>query len=142
MDNKKYDYRAYVKEEVNKSKTEAALKNWKRNLIGIGISTLLFLVFILTVLFGVKFSTNLPMLGIIVSLTGVFYFSRELRIIPKGQFIATSVKAGLCWLMGIIYIILHKGHYDAMDGILLMVLFGLPMLDLPKVIKAWKEMKE
>ena len=82
------------------------------------------------------------MIGIIVSMTGVFYFSRELRIIPKGQFIATGVKTGLCWLMGISYRILHKGYYDAMDGVLLMVLFGLPLLDLPKVLKAWKEMKQ
>ena len=43
--------------------------------------------------------------------------------------------------MGISYLILHKGYYDAMDGVLLMVLFGLPLLDLPKVLKAWKEMK-
>lgn len=141
MDNKKYDYRAYVKEEVNKVKTESALKNWKRNIIGIGVSSAIFLSLILAVFCSVKFSTNLPMLGIIASLTGVFFFSRELRIIPKGQLIATGVKTGLCWLMGITYVILHQGHYDAMDGVLLMVLFGLPLLDLPKVIKAWKEMK-
>ena len=89
MDNKKYDYRAYVKEEVNKVKTESALKNWKRNIIGIGVSSAIFLSLILAVFCGVKFSTNLPMLGIIASLTGVFFFSRELRIIPKGQLIAT-----------------------------------------------------
>ena len=43
MDNKKYDYRAYVKEEVNKVKTESALKNWKPNIIGIGVSSAIFL---------------------------------------------------------------------------------------------------
>lgn len=139
MEEKKYDYRSYVKEEVNKARQEAALKNWKRNLIGIALSTVLFLALILAVFCGVKFSTNLPMLGIIVSMTGVFYFSRELRVIPKGQLIASGVKAGLCWLMGITYLILHQGQYDAMDGVLLMVLFGLPLLDLPKVVKAWKE---
>ncbi len=142
MDNSKYDYRTYLKKEVNKAKTEIALKNWKRNLIGIGISSILFLSLILAVFCGVKFTTNLPMLGIIASLTGVFYFSRELRIIPNGQFIATGVKTGLCWIMGVTYIILHQGQYDAMDGVLLMVLFGLPLLDLPKVVKAWKEMKK
>ncbi len=142
MEEKKYDYRSYVKEEVNKSKQETALRNWKRNLIGISLSTVLFLALILAVFCGVKFTNNLPMLGIIASMTGVFYFSRELRILPKGQFIATGVKAGLCWLMGIAYVILHQGSYDAMDGVLLMVLFGLPLLDLPKVLKAWKEMKE
>lgn len=142
MKENQYDYRSYVKEEVNKVKQEKAQKNWKRNIIGITISTILFLSLILAVFYGIKFSTNFPMIGIIVSMTGVFYFSRELRIIPKGQFIATGVKTGLCWLMGISYLILHKGYYDAMDGVLLMVLFGLPLLDLPKVLKAWKEMKQ
>ena len=139
MEEKKYDYRSYVKDEMNKARQETALKNWKLNLIGIALSTVLFLALILAVFCGVKFSTNLPMLGIIVSMTGVFYFSRELRVIPKGQLIASGVKAGLCWLMGITYLILHQGQYDAMDGVLLMVLFGLPLLDLPKVVKAWKE---
>lgn len=142
MDKNKYDYKTYIEEEVNKAKKEKAQKNWKWNIIGIGISTVLFLTLILAVFCKVNFSTNLPMLGIIISLTGIFFFSRELRIIPKGQLIATSVKTGLCWLMGITYIILHKGSYDAMDGVLLMVLFGLPLLDLPKIAKAWKEMKE
>ena len=53
MDNKKYDYRAYVKEEVNKVKTESALKNWKRNIIGIGVSSAIFLSLILAVFCGV-----------------------------------------------------------------------------------------
>lgn len=142
MEEKKYDYRAYVKEEVNKAKQETAQKNWNRNLIGITLSASVFMALILAVFCGVKFSTNLPMLGIIASMTGVFYFSRELRIIPKGQLIASGVKTGLCWLMGVTYLILHQGNYDAMDGVLLMVLFGLPLLDLPRIIKARKQMKK
>lgn len=142
MEEQKYDYRSYVKGEVNKAKTEAAQKNWKRNLIGIALSAVIFLSLILAVFCGVKFSNNAAMLGIIASLTGVFYFSRELRVIPKGQIIASSVKAGLCWLMGITYIILHQGAYGADDIMLMAVLFGLPLLDLPKVLKALKEIKK
>ena len=82
------------------------------------------------------------MLGIVASLTGVFYFSRELRVIPKGQFIATGVKAGLCWLMGLAYVILHQGEYGTDDVILLLVLIGVPLLDLPKVLKAWRNIKK
>ena len=37
MKDNQYDYRSYVKEEVNKAKQEKAQKNWKRNIIGIGI---------------------------------------------------------------------------------------------------------
>ena len=82
MKDNQYDYRSYVKEEVNKAKQEKALKIWKRTIIGIGISTILFLSLILAVFCGIKFSTNFPMLGIIASMTGVFYFSRELLVIP------------------------------------------------------------
>lgn len=142
MENKKYDYRSYIKNEVDQAKQEKALKNWNRNLIGIILSAVLFLALILAVFCKVKFSNNLPMLGIVASLTGVFYFSRELRIIPKGQFIATGVKAGLCWLMGLTYVILHQGEYGTDDVILLMVLIGVPLLDLPKLMKAWKEIKK
>ena len=142
MENKKYDYRSYIKNEVDQAKQEKALKNWNRNLIGIILSAVLFLALILAVFCKVKFSNNLPMLGIVASLTGVFYFSRELRIIPKGQFIATGVKAGLCWLMGLSYVILHHGEYGTDDVILLFVLIGVPLLDLPKLMKAWKEIKK
>ena len=75
-------------------------------------------------------------------MTGVFYFSRELRILPKGQLIASGVKAGLCWLMGIVYLFMHQGNFDSMDGVLLFVLFGLPLLDLPKVIKAYRHISQ
>ena len=142
MEEKKYDYRTYIKDEVNKAKEEAALKHWKRNLVGIGLSSVLFLALILAVFCGVKFSNNLPMLGIIASLTGVFFFSRELRIIPKGQLIASGIKAGLCWLMGLTYLILHQGGYGFDDAMLLMVLFGVPLLDLPKVLKALKALRK
>lgn len=142
MEEKKYDYRSYIKNKVNQAKQERALKHWNRNLIGIILSAVLFLALILAVFCKVKFPNNLPMLGIVASLTGVFYFSRELRIIPKGQIIATSVKAGLCWLMGLSYLILHQGEYALDDYMLLMVLFGVPLLDLSKVLKAWNEIKK
>lgn len=142
MEEKKYNYRSYIKDEMNKTKEEEAKKNWKRNGIGITVSSILFLAVILPILFNVRLSYNLSVLGLIVSMTGVFYFSRELRILPKGQLVASGVKAGLCWMMGIVYLMLHQGNYDSMDGVLLLVLFGLPLLDLPKVIKAWRHISQ
>jgi len=142
MEEKKYNYRTYIKEEANKAKEEEAQKNWKRNIIGVAVSSVLFLIILLPILFGVRISYNLSVLGIAVSMTGVFYFSRELRILPKGQLIASGVKAGLCWLMGIVYLFMHQGNFDSMDGVLLFVLFGLPLLDLPKVIKAYRHISQ
>lgn len=142
MEEQKYNYRSYIKNEVNKEKLETAKKNWNRNLIGIGLSTILFLALLLAVFCKVRFSNNLPMLGIVASLSGVFYFSRELRIIPKGQFIATGVKAALCWLMALIYVILHQGEYGYDDFTLLIVLLCVPLFDLPRVMKARKEMNK
>ena len=54
MKENQYDYRSYVKEEVNKAKQEKAQKNWKRNIIGITISTILFLSLILAVFYLVR----------------------------------------------------------------------------------------
>lgn len=139
MEEKKYNFRSYIKEEANKAKEEEAQKNWKRNVIGIILSSILFLIVILCVLFGMRISYNLSVIGLVLSMTGVFYFSRELRILPKGQLIASGVKTGLCWLMGTVYLFLHQGSYDSMDGVLLLVLFALPLLDLPKVIRAWRQ---
>ena len=142
MEDKKYDYRSYVKDEINKAKEEAAYKHWNRNLIGVGVSTIIFLALILSIFCGIKFNNNIPMLFIIASLTGLFYFSRELSFIPKGQIIASAIKTALCWLMGFTYLILHQGGYGYDDFLLLMVLFGIPLLDLPKVLKAWKRIKK
>ena len=39
MEEKKYNYRSYIKEEANKAKEEEAQKNWKRNIIGVAVSS-------------------------------------------------------------------------------------------------------
>jgi hypothetical protein len=44
--------------------------------------------------------------------------------------------------MGLTYLILHQGGYGFDDTMLLMVLFGVPLLDLPKVLKALKALRK
>ena len=44
--------------------------------------------------------------------------------------------------MGLTYLILHQGGYGFDDAMLLMVLFGVPLLDLPKVLKALKALRK
>jgi len=54
MEEKKYNYRSYIKEEANKAKEEEAQKNWKRNIMGVAVSSVLFLIILLPILFGVR----------------------------------------------------------------------------------------
>ena len=82
------------------------------------------------------------MILLITSMMGVFYFGRELRILPKGQIIFSSVKALLCLGMAISYIVMHQGFWDWMDYSILGILAGVVLIDIPRVLKAKKDMKE
>ena len=81
------------------------------------------------------------MILLVLSLTGVFYFGRELRVVPKGQIIFTTVKALLCLGMAGAYTLMHQGLWDVMDYGILGILVGVVLIDIPRVMKAWKELK-
>jgi hypothetical protein len=80
------------------------------------------------------------MIFLVLSMTGVFYFGRELRIIPKGQILFSSIKALLCLGMATSYAVMHTGYWDVMDFGILGILIGVILLDVPRVIKAAKEL--
>ena len=82
------------------------------------------------------------MLLLVASLMGVFYFGRELRVLPKGQIIFSVVKALLCLGMAVSYIIMHQGFWDWMDYGILGILMGVVLIDIPRIIQAREKLKD
>lgn len=142
MTESKYNFRNEIKFGNQKAKEERARKDWNRNTTGLYLSSIVFLGILLATFNGIKLSGNLSMLVIIASMIGVFYFGRELRVLPKGQLIFSGVKAVLCLGMAGSYCVLHQGLWDMMDYMILAVLIGVVLIDLPRIMKAWKEVKE
>lgn len=141
MTDKKYSYRNEIKWENRKAKEERAAKDFKRNTLALYLSAIVFFVVLLFTLNGFRISSNLMMLLMVCSLMGVFYFGRELRILPKGQLIFSTVKALLCLGMALSYVLMHQGFWDWMDYAILGILIGVVALDIPRIIWAKKEMK-
>lgn len=141
MSDKKYSFKNKINYENQQAKQQQAIKDWKRNNIGLTISAILFFCILVTTLNGIRISGNLSMLLIVASMMGVFYFGRELRILPKGQLIFSFVKALLCLGMTITYLIMHRGFWDWIDYGILGILIGVVLIDIPRVINAWKALK-
>lgn len=140
MTDKKYNYRNEIKWENRKAKEEQAAKDFKRNSLALYFSAIIFFLVLLFTLNGLRINSNLMMILMACSLMGVFYFGRELRILPKGQLIFSTVKASLCLGMAVSYIVMHQGFWDWMDYGILGILVGVVALDIPRIIKAKKEM--
>ena len=141
MAENKYNFRNEIRYENKKAKEERAKKDWNRNTIGLYLSSIVFLGVLLATFNGMNLGSNLSMLFIVASMMGVFYFGRELRVLPKGQLIFSGIKAILCLGMAIAYSIFHQGFWDAVDYTILAVLVGVVLMDLPRVMKAWKDIK-
>ncbi len=142
MANERFNYRNEMKWENRKAKEAESIKNFKRYTIGLGFSAVVFFVVLLVTLNGIRINNNVMMLLIVTSLMGVFFFGRELRILPKGQLIFSSVKAALCLGMALAYTVMHQGFWDWMDYGILGILVGVILLDVPRIIKASKELKQ
>jgi len=142
MSEKKYTFRNEIKYENQKAKEQQALKDFKRNMYGLDFSAIIFFIVLLVTLNGIVANKNLMMILLVASMTGVFYFGRELRVIPKGQIIFSSVKALLCIGMSVSYILMHQGFWDWMDYFILIILVGVVLMDIPRVLKAVQEMKK
>ena len=93
MSENKYSFRNEIKFGKQKEKEERALKDFSRNRLGLYLSAVVFFIVLLTTLSGIVLNRNLMMILLVVSMTGVFYFGRELRVIAKGQIIFSAVKA-------------------------------------------------
>ena len=141
MSENKYSFRNEIKFGLQKEKEARALKDFNRNRIGLYFSAIVFFIVLLTTLCGVVLNKNLMMIFLVASLTGVFYFGRELKGIAKGQVLFSVVKALLCLGMAGAFIVMHQGLWDVMDYCILGILVGVVLLDIPRVIKAWKELK-
>lgn len=141
MNEKKYSFRNEIKLVNQKEKEERALKDFKRNHLGLSLSAIVFFIVLMITLNGIRVNGNLSMLLIVASLMGVFYFGRELRVLPKGQIIFSATKALLCIGMSVAYIVMHIGLWDVMDYGILIVLLGVMLVDIPRVINAYKKMK-
>ena len=141
MSENKYSFRNEIKFGLQKEKEARALKDFKRNRIGLYFSAVVFFIVLLTTLGGVVMNKNLMMIFLVASMTGVFYFGRELKVIAKGQILFSVVKALLCLGMAGAFILMHQGLWDVMDYCILGILVGVVLLDIPRVIKAWKELK-
>ena len=142
MANDKFNYRNEMKWEHRKAKEAEAMKNFKRYTIGLGFSAVVFFGVLLVTLNGMRFNSNVMMLLMVASLMGVFYFGRELRVLPKGQIIFSATKAALCFSMALTYTLMHKGLWDAMDYCILGILAMVVLIDIPRILKASKNMKE
>ena len=141
MSENKYSFRNEIKFGKQKEKEERALKDFSRNRLGLYLSAVVFFIVLLTTLSGIVLNRNLMMILLVVSLTGVFYFGRELKVIAKGQIIFSVVKALLCLGMAVAFAMMHQGFWDVMDYSILGILVGVVLIDIPRVIKAWKELK-
>lgn len=141
MSENKYSFRNEIKFGLQKEKEARALKDFNRNRIGLYFSAIVFFIVLLTTLCGVVLNKNLMMIFLVASLTGVFFFGRELKVIAKGQILFSVVKALLCLGMAGAFIVMHQGLWDVMDYCILGILVGVVLLDIPRVIKAWKELK-
>ena len=141
MSENKYSFRNEIKFGLQKEKEARALKDFNRNRIGLYFSAVVFFIVLLTTLCGVVLNKNLMMIFLVASMTGVFFFGRELKVIAKGQILFSVVKALLCLGMAGAFIVMHQGLWDVMDYCILGILVGVVLLDIPRVIKAWKELK-
>ena len=141
MSENKYSFRNEIKFGKQKEKEERALKDFGRNRLGLYLSAVVFFIVLLTTLSGIVLNRNLMMILLVVSMTGVFYFGRELKVIAKGQIIFSVVKALLCLGMAVAFSMMHQGFWDIMDYSILGILVGVVLIDIPRVIKAWKELK-
>ncbi len=141
MSEKKYSFRNEIKYENQKAKEEQAKRDFKRNMYGLDFSAIVFFIVLLVTLKGIVVNQNLMMLLLVVSMMGVFYFGRELRILPKGQIIFSSIKALLCLGMAVSYIVMHQGLWDWMDYSILGILLCVVLIDVPRVLRAKKELK-
>ena len=142
MSDKKISFRDEIKLKNKKTLEEQALKDYKRNTIGLYFSAIVFFIILLMTFNGIRVAGNLSMMLIVVSMMGVFFFGRGLRVLPKGQIVFSCVKALLCVGMCVAYTILHQGNWDMMDYGILAILLGVVAVDIPRVIKASKEMKQ
>lgn len=140
MSEKKYSFRNEIRYENQKAREEQAKKDFKRNQLGLNIAAVVFFVVLVVTLQGFDINNNLMMILLVASLMGVFYFSRELRVLPKGQIIFSAVKALLCLGMAVSYIVMHQGYWDWMDYGILGILLGVVLMDIPRVLKAKKEL--
>ena len=141
MSENKYSFRNEIKFGKQKEKEERALKDFGRNRLGLYLSAVVFFIVLLTTLSGIVLNRNLMMILLVVSMTGVFYFGRELKVIAKGQIIFSAVKVLLCLGMAVAFAMMHQGFWDVMDYSILGILVGVVLIDIPRVIKAWKELK-
>ena len=141
MSENKYSFRNEIKFGKQKEKEERALKDFSRNRLGLYLSAVVFFIVLLTTLSGIVLNRNLMMILLVVSLTGVFYFGRELKVIAKGQIIFSAMKALLCLGMAVAFSMMHQGFWDIMDYSILGILVVVVLNDIPRVIKAWKELK-
>ena len=142
MSDKKISFRDEIKMKNQKTLEEQAVKDYKRNTIGLYFSAIVFFIVLLMTFNGIRVAGNLSMMLIVVSMMGVFFFGRGLRVLPKGQIVFSCVKALLCVGMWVAYTILHQGNWDMMDYGILAILLGVVAVDIPRVIKASKEMKQ
>lgn len=141
MDEKKNSFKNEIKYNNLKAKEEQAKKDYNRNVLGLNFSAVIFFAVLLATLLGLSMNSNLMMIFIVLSLMGVFYFGRELRVLPKGQIYFSVVKILLCVGMMIAYAFMHQGLWDVMDYGILGILLGVIALDIPRILKARKELK-
>ena len=142
MTENKYSFRNEIKFGKQKEKEEKAQKDFNRNKYGLYLAAVVFFFVLLITLQGIVINSNLMMLLLVVSLMGVFYFGREMRVLPKGQIIFSATKALLCISMALTYTLMHKGLWDVMDYCILGILALVVLIDVPRVWKASKKMKE
>lgn len=141
MSEKKYSFRTEIKYQNQQAREEQAQKDFKRNIYGLSFSAIVFFAVLLAVLNGLVKDQNPIMILLIASMMGVFYFGRELRVLPKGQIIFSGVKAVLCIGLALSYVVMHKGLWDWMDFSILAILIGVVLLDIPRVLNAKNAMK-
>lgn len=142
MPEKKYSFRDEIKLEKRRKREIRAMEDYNRNVIGLVLSSIIFFLVLVTTFLGIRIGGNLSMLFIVLSWMGVFYFGRELKVLPKGQILYSMIKSVLCICMGTVYVVMHKGLWDMMDYGILGMFTIIVLGEFPRIIKAVKKERE
>ena len=132
-----------IKALQQKELEEKALKNYKRNRLGILISALLLLLVMWLMITGMSVGGNFLILLLFISVLGLFYFKREMSVIRKGLLFSSAVFIFTGGLIAILYTAAQLVLFDGMDKLdwllTVILIFGPVIQMLITMQKARKE---
>ena len=129
-----------IKSLQQKEQEQKALKNYKRNRIGIVASAILLLVILWLMITGLSSANSLAMLVLFISVLGLFYFRREMMALRQGVLFSGAVFIFVGGLIAILYVAAQMIMFDGMDKmdwlLTLILIFGPLIRHISSILKA------